>query len=118
MPIRLKPTSDILARFGLNVGGEGQKYFTKRCADYMDEYVPYDEGNLADYRIEGTNIVYQQQYAKYQYYGMRQDGTHVINEANRNRNKHSNASSYWDYKMKTAHMQDIVDEMQDYIRRH
>ena len=118
MPVKMKPTSKIISRLGLEPNGKTYKFFVKRCADYMDEFVPYDEGNLADYRIVDNKIIYGQDYAKYQYYGMRSDGTHVINEANRNRSMHPNASSYWDRKMVTAHMQDIVDEVQDYIRRH
>lgn len=118
MPINLKPTSMIKARLGLEPNGRVQKYFTKRCADYMDKYVPFDEGNLADYRIEGTNIVYEQKYARYQYKGQREDGSHQINEANRNRDYHPLATSYWDRKMVSAEMPDLVKEVQDYARGH
>ena len=107
MSVKLKPTSKIITRLGLNADGRVQKFFTSECAKAMDKYVPFDKGNLADYRLEKTSVVYQQPYAKYQYYGVREDGTHRINEANRNRSMHPLASSYWDRKMVTADLPDI-----------
>jgi hypothetical protein len=56
-------------------------------------------------------------YAKYQYYGERKDGSHKINEANRNRSMHPEATSFWVEKMKTAEMDDIEKEVQDEIKR-
>lgn len=121
MPVKIKPTSVIKARLGINPDGRVQKYFTKRCADYMDKYVPFDEGILAQYRIEDNFIIYgdngSNPYAKYQYYGMRQDGTHQINPDKRDRSKHPLATSYWDKKMVSAEIQDLVKEVQDYINR-
>lgn len=118
MPVELKPTHVIAAKLGIEPGGRIHKYFTERCAEYMDAYVPYDRGILAKYHIEDADkIVYDQEYAKYQYYGQRRDGTHVINPENRNRSKHPLATSYWDKKMVTAHMPDIIKEVQEEIKR-
>lgn len=116
MPVNVKPTSVIKARLGIDKNGRVQKFFTNTCAIHMDKYVPFDKGNLADYHIEGNNmIVYEQKYAEYQYYGMRNDGSHVINPENRDRSKHPLANTYWDRRMVTAEMQDVVKEVQDYI---
>lgn len=112
MPIKIKPTSVIKARLGIDPDGRVQKYFTKRCADYMDKYVPYDEGTLRQYKIEGNYIIYEQPYANYQYHGMRQDGTHVVKNYTT-----PGTGSYWDKKMVSAEMPDLVKEVQDYINR-
>lgn len=116
MYIRIKPPNKIKKRLGLDPGGRVQTFFTSTCAKHMDKYVPFDEGNLADYYIEDNDkIIYHQPYATYQYRGIREDGTHKINPANRDRSKHPLATSYWDKKMKSAEMTDIVKEVQDYI---
>ena len=115
MPVKMQPTSVIKAHLGIEPNGRVQKFFTSTCAKHMDKYVPFDEGILADYHLEKDAVVYEQPYARYQYYGVREDGTHKINEANRNRTYHPLASSYWDKKMVSAEMQDVVKEVQDYI---
>lgn len=115
--VKMKPIGVIKARLGIEPNGRVQKFFTSTCAKHMDKYVPFDGGNLADYHLESDAVVYEQLYAEYQYYGMRKDGTHVINPENRDRTKHPLASSYWDKKMVSAEMQDVVKEVQDYINR-
>ena len=119
MPVTMKPTSQIKARLGIEPNGRVQKFFTKRCADYMDKYVPFDRGILAQYTIDGDYVIYgdnaSNAYAKYQYYGMRRDGTHRINPENRDRSKHPQATSYWDKKMVSAEIQSLVKDVQDYI---
>jgi len=118
MSVKMKPTSTIIVELGLDPDGEGMKWLTNTVAEHMDKYVPYDTGNLSDYRIEDNNIVYNQLYAEYQWRGMREDGTHVINPDNRNRDHHPLATSHWDEAMKTAEMDDIVKEFQEYINHH
>lgn len=108
MALKMPPTSAIIKDLGLNTNGEVESYFTKRCADYMDKYVPFDKGNLADYRIDGHLIIYNQLYAQYQYYGLSKYGIPLHYSTD----KHPNASSYWDRKMVTNHLDDIVDEIQ------
>lgn len=113
MPVKLKPTSVIKARLGIEPNGRVQKFFTNTCYKHMDKYVPKDEGNLrlnAD--IQSTTITYQSPYASYQYYGVRKDGTHkVVNYTT------PGTGTYWDKRMVSAEMQDVVKEVQDYIRR-
>lgn len=111
----MKPTSVIKARIGINPDGPVCAFFTERCAKHMDKYVPMVGGNLAKYHTEGNNIIYDQEYARYQYEGKRRDGTHKIKK--RNLKFHPLATSHWDKKMKTAEMSDIVKEVQDFIDR-
>lgn len=117
MSVELNPKSKIESRLGLRSGGSVQKFFTETCAKHMDKYVPYREGDLSRYRLEQDAVVYEQLYAKYQYYGIRRDGTRAINEDNRDRSKHPLASSYWNEKMVSAEKQDIVKEVQDFVKR-
>ena len=109
MPVKLKPTSVIKARLGLEPNGRVQKFFTSECAKAMDKYVPFDEGNLADYHIEGNLIIYEQLYARYQYYGLSKSGKPL----NYHTDKHPLATSYWDKHMVTADMPDIIKKIQD-----
>ena len=117
MPVYMKKTSVIKAHLGIEPNGKVNKFLVNTCAKHMDKYVPFDTGTLSKYKIEGNKIIYDQEYAEYQYYGMRADGTHRINEANRNRTEHPLASSYWDKKMATAEMPDVIREVQNYITK-
>jgi hypothetical protein len=114
MAVKIAPISVIKANLGLEPNGRVQKFFTQTCAIHMDKYVPYDEGNLADYRIEDNKVIYQQPYAQYQYYGISKSG----NPLHYNPDMHPQASSYWDIKMWSAEKDDVIKEVQDYIRRH
>ena len=111
----MKPTSVIESRLGLNPDGEIQKFFTETCAEYMDPYVPFRSGALADYIIVGNEIWYDQEYAQYQYYGARADLSHLIMTKNRTRTDHPLATSYWDRYMWTAHKEDIIRQVQNKI---
>lgn len=111
MPVKLKPTSTIKVRLGIEPNGRVQKFFTNTCYKHMDKYVPKDEGNLRTIvDIESNSITYEQPYARYQYYGMRDDGTHVVKNYTT-----PGTGPYWDKRMVSAEMQDVVKEVQKYI---
>lgn len=121
MPVHLKPTTQIKIDLGLQEGGPVQKFLANTCYNHMDKYVPFDSGDLASIAsisVDGQYIIYHVPYASYQYKGVREDGTHQINEENRNRSKHSQATSYWDKKMLTAEGDEIVKEVADYMKKH
>ena len=66
----LKPISEIKANLGIEPNGRVQKYFTERCYQHMDKYVPKDTGNLRDnVLIESDSITYKSPYAHAQYVG-------------------------------------------------
>ena len=113
MPVKLKPTSEIKARLGLEPNGRVQKFFTNTCYKHMDKYVPMDEGNLRkNVDIDSDKIVYESPYARYQYYGVREDGTHKVQHYTT-----PGTGTYWDKKMVSAEMQDVVKEVQNYVNR-
>ena len=111
MPVKLKPTSQIKARLGIQPDGRVQKFFTNTCYKHMDKYVPMREGNLRTIvDVKNDSITYESPYARYQYYGMREDGSHVVKNYTT-----PGTGTYWDNRMVSAEMQDVVKEVQDYI---
>lgn len=111
MPVKLKPTSVIKTRLGIEPNGRVQKFFTNTCYKHMDKYVPMDEGNLrTNVSIDSDSITYESPYARYQYYGVREDGTHKVVHYTT-----PGTGSYWDKRMVSAEMQDVVEEVQNYI---
>ncbi|MBR5227516.1 MAG: hypothetical protein IKV94_02650 [Clostridia bacterium] len=120
MSVSFKPNTVIMTDLGLQEGGPIHKFFTNTCYLHMDEYVPFDSGDLASIvsiSTDGKYITYEVPYASYQYYGVREDGTHQINEDNRNRSMHPKATSFWVEKMVTAEKNDIIKEVQDELKR-
>lgn len=68
--IKLDSTNKILAKRKLQKGGEGQIFFTKQCAKWMNNYVPFKTGRLKDISVTiGIDYVkYSTPYARKQYY--------------------------------------------------
>ena len=113
MPVKLKPTSQIKARLGIQPNGRVQKFFTNTCYKYMDKYVPMREGNLRTVvDVQADSITYESPYAQYQYKGMREDGSRPVKKYTT-----PGTGPYWDKRMVSAEMQDVVKEVQDYIGR-
>lgn len=111
MPVKIKPTSQIKARLGIEPNGRVQKFFTNTCYKHMDKYVPQDNGELRTVvDIQPNSITYEQEYAEYQYYGMRKDGTHIVQNYTT-----PGTGPYWDKRMVSAEMQSVVKEVQNYV---
>lgn len=127
MSVKMNPTSVIKVRLGIDKGGRVQKYATKRLADYMDKYVPYNEGLLRTNIEIGSNyVLYKSEYAHYQYKGILyvdpdtgsswagRDVTKV--PTSKNLNYHTaGTGSYWDKKMMCAEGNDFIEELQKYV---
>lgn len=115
MPVKMQPISVIKARLGIEPNGRVQKFFTNTCYKHMDKYVPMsDLESKGDLRtivdIQPDSITYESPYARYQYYGMREDGTHVVKNYTT-----PGTGPYWDKRMVSAEMQDVLEEVQNYI---
>lgn len=109
MPVKLKPTSQIKARLGIEPNGRVQKFFTNTCYKHMDKYVPLDKGDLrTNVDIQEDSITYESPYAHYQYKGISKSGKPLNYRT-------PGTGSYWDERMKSAEIQDIIKEVQDYI---
>lgn len=127
MAIKMKPTSVIRAQLGINPNGRVQAYFTERCTNYMDKYVPKgDTGHLSSVKTMDTNsVTYEVPYAHFQYIGKlyidpltrsswARKGTKKVPT---NIDLVQNGYPYWDKKMWSIHKQDIIKEVQKYVDR-
>lgn len=109
MPVKLKPTSQIKARLGLEPNGRVQKFFTNSCYKHMDKYVPMDKGDLrTNVDIQPSYITYESNYASAQYYGER-NGKEFVNYTT------PGTGPYWDKRMVSAEIKDVVKEVQNYV---
>lgn len=107
----LKPISKIKADLGIEPNGKVQKYFTERCYQHMDKYVPKDTGALRETVVKGTDYIkYNMPYAHAQYVGI-VHGSPVKNYTT------PGTGPYWDKRMVSAEMKDIVKECQAFINR-
>ena len=67
----------IAGRKGLGPGGKLVKYLAARVKLHCDPYVPMQSGtlkNTAQISADGSELVYNQPYAHYQYHGMAMAG--------------------------------------------
>lgn len=115
MAVKLQPISVIKARLGIEKGGRVHAFLTNTCYKHMDKYVPYDTGNLAydSVDVQTDKIIYQAPYAEIQYRGVR-NGRPIVNKKSAG---HEYAGSYWDKRMVSAEIQDVIKETQKYINR-
>lgn len=136
--MKLNPISVIKADLGINPDGRVQKFFTDTCYNHMDKYVPKDIGNLRDNAIRNSSsITYQSPYARYQYYGkkmvMKNGKSAFYSEdygfwskpgedkilTDEDLVYHTPGTGpYWDKKMVSAEMQEVVKEVQKYVNKH
>ena len=114
MPVKMQPTSVIKAHLGIEPNGKVQKFFQNTCYKHMDKYVPMsDLESKGDLRTivdlsNPTQIVYESPYAHAQYIGI-VNGSEVKNYTT------PGTGPYWDKRMVSAEMQDVVKEVQNYV---
>ena len=107
----LNSISEIKANLGLEPNGRVQKFFTNTCRNHMDKYVPMDTGALRqNVSLSDDSITYQSVYAHAQYIGV-VNGSAVKNYTT------PGTGPYWDKRMVSAEIQDVVKEVQNYVRR-
>ena len=123
MKVFLQPTNVIMADLGIDDKGPVHAFFTEECARYMDQFVPFRSGMLAETVIKDgvineenfdvDTITYKQEYASYVYYGITKNG----NIMNYSTDKHENAGPYWDEFMWSAYNKEITQNVQRYLER-
>ena len=108
MASSMKPVSEIKARLGLEINGKVQQFFTNTCYKHMDKYVPMDEGNLrSNVSIQPDSITYESPYSHAQYVGYTKGPIKNYTTPG--------TGPYWDKRMVSAEMQDVVKEVQDFV---
>ena len=134
----LKPISTIEVRLGIDPNGKVQRFFTETCYKYMDKYVPMETGDLRSNVVLTTkSIRYKSPYAHYMYEGKVMGPNIPIMEKGvdrpvgyyspKNKPKRytgadihyhtSGTGPYWDERMKSADMGQVVKEVQNYVNR-
>jgi hypothetical protein len=113
----LKPVSIIKLDLGLEPDGDVQSFFTNTCYKAMDEFVPMSnllsKGDLRKVvTLTPNSITYESPYAEYQYYGIREDGTHKVNPDNYTT---PGTGPYWDEQMVSSKKDEVVKAVQDYL---
>lgn len=80
--IKMNDTQKILLKRALNKNGEAQMRFSKECAKWMNNYIPYLHGRLKDMNVEvnRNNVTYTAPYAKKQYYLNKGNGKQGLNQ--------------------------------------
>ena len=108
--MRMKPISTIKADLGIEANGKVQRFFTNTCYKHMDKYVPLgDTGNLRDVVTKTANsITYEMSYAHAQYVG-------IVNGSQVRHYTTPGTGPYWDKRMVSAEMQNVIKEVQEYL---
>ena len=143
MSLQMQPISKIKTGLGIQKGGPVHLYLTKRCADHMVDYIPYDSGDLSEklVDIEPGKITYNSPYAHYMYIGkvmgpnipIKEDGIVVgwfspkgkpkyytgadIDYSKSIARGHLYAGPYWDKRMWSAEKDEVISEVQAYMKR-
>ena len=111
MSVKMQPTSVIKVNLGIDPNGRVQKFFTNTCYRYMDKYVPKDMGTLRrTVTLTSNSITYEQPYAHAQYIG-EVNGGKVVNYTT------PGTGPYWDKRMVSAEIQDVIAEVQNYVNK-
>lgn len=117
MAVKMQPTNKIIVNLGLEKNGQVHKFFTQECARRMERFVPYREGTLSETviingqptsNVLDDKIIYDQEYAKYVYYGLSRSGKPL----NYTKTFHQLAGAYWDKKMVSVDMGKIREAVQ------
>lgn len=138
MSVKFKPISNIHTTLGIEPNGRVQRKFQDACYRHMEKYVPYDEGSLRrEVDLSNPNyIVYEMPYAHYMYIGEKyvmDNGKSAYYSPDygywsaKGKKKHPSGEplqyhtggtgAYWDKRMVSAEINEVVKEVQNYIRR-
>lgn len=108
MSVEFDSVIEIENTIGIQPNGYWNKRLAEKCKDHMQRFVPKKIGTLrrTAFIENNSTIVYPQEYASYQYHGMRHDGTHIIKKWSE-----PGSGPYWDKRMESADMEQIVDDL-------
>lgn len=113
MSITIDSLETIKRKLKIQDNGPAQAFMTETCYKAMDKYVPMDNGDLrTNVSIYTDRITYESPYAAYQYYGEREGGTHKVRNYTT-----PGTGTYWDKRMISADIDNVVRQVQDYIGR-
>ena len=106
--MEIKPIGEIKAKLGIEPNGRVQKFFTNTCYKQMDKYVPMRNGDLrTNVDIQADSITYKSPYSHAQYVGFTTGPVRNYSTPG--------TGPYWDKRMVSAEMKQVVKEVQNYI---
>ena len=108
--IQMDDTGTILLKRYLNKDGQAQEKFTKECAKWMNNYVPYKDGRLKDMMVEikTSKVIYNAPYAKKQYYTNKGNGKQGESVGGKR-------GKFWDRRAWSDHGNDIVKSIAQFV---
>lgn len=108
--IKIDKLETILSKRKLQKNGDAQRFFTKKCAEYMNTYAPYKTGNMKDVEVvvNYDYIVYYADYAKEQYYNNQGKGYQGAYFGGKRGNR-------WDNRMKAYDMDQLTKDFAEYV---
>lgn len=139
-----KDDKQLLQKLDLQSGGPVQELVDKLVVDWNQKYVPFATGTLArsPYAVSdfgSGEVIYPGPYAHYQYYGEVYGPNIPITDSNtglihwvspKGKKKHPTgrplqystemnalAGSHWFERMKADHLEDIVKEVQGFVKK-
>ena len=116
------PKAEILKRLGLGGTNKVQKYLASQVKRLCDPYVPMQQGtlkNTATIAADGSNIVYTQPYAHYQYYGKVMAGRAPKHYTGDDLTYHGAPmrGPQWDKRMLADKSKDLEKSVEAYIKK-
>ena len=108
--IKMDDTGRILLKRALNKDGQAQERFTKECAKWMNNYVPFQSGRLKDMMVEikTSKVIYNAPYAKKQYYTNKGNGKQGTSLGGLR-------GKFWDKRMWSDKGNDIVKAIAQFV---
>lgn len=139
MSVKLKPTSVIKARLGIQNKGPAHAFLTQTCYRYMSQFVPGGTASHINQNvdIQTDKIIYQGPDSHYLYIGKKyvdpkykkgafyspdfgywsRPGITKINSGENLKYHTPGTGSQWDKRMWTSKGDEVVKEVQNYIDR-
>lgn len=127
--VKINSAKKIAKDHGLDESGRVTKFLRDRADSFMDRYIPFDRGILKGQKTYPNNysIKYTSPYAKYQYYGklmLAKNGSSwaKLGEKKVTTNKElkyhtSGTGSKWDKLMLQRRKNDLVKDIENYIKQ-
>lgn len=101
----------IISKFNLQQNGSAELFLADTCFRRMDKYTPRDTHTMAtNVTIKPGKIIYEQEYAIYQYEGYTKGPVKNYSHQNGHRGKH------WDKRMWNAEKDIVAKEVNRYIK--
>lgn len=115
------PKAEILKNLGLGGTNKVQIYLASQVKRLCDPYVPMQQGllkNQATIAADGSQIVYTQPYAHYQYYGKAMAGRAPKKYTGEDLTYHgANRGPQWEKRMLADKSKDLERSVEAYIKR-